>query len=68
MKKKLQDMTIQDAFMFAAVMADPEKCRKRLVELLRGLTSRGYGLHLFEPEWFEPEPAVKPFKSLTTRL
>ena len=34
MKKKFQDMTIQDAFMFAAVMADPEKCRKLLTIIL----------------------------------
>ena len=25
----------------------------------------GYGLHLFEPRWFEPEPDYKPFKSPT---
>ena len=27
MRKKLQDLTIKDAFMFAAVMSDAEKCR-----------------------------------------
>ena len=39
------------------------------MELLRGLTSKGYGLHLFQPEWFEPEDEKKekkkPFKSPT---
>ena len=33
MRKKLQDLTIKDAFMFAAVMSDAEKCR-RLLELV----------------------------------
>ncbi len=27
--------------------------------------SEGYGLHLFQPEWFEPDAEVKPFKSPT---
>ena len=45
--------------------AEPVKCRSRLVELLRAETSQGYGLHLFEPRWFEPEPEFKPFKSPT---
>ena len=27
MRKKLQDLTIKDAFMFAAVMSDKEQCR-----------------------------------------
>ena len=30
MQKKLEDLTIKDAFMFAAVMADEEQCRKFL--------------------------------------
>ena len=33
--------------------SNPEKCRSRIVELLKGLTSFGYGLHLFQSEWFE---------------
>lgn len=45
--------------------SNPEKCKMRIVQLLKGLVSKGYGLHLFEPEWFEPEPDVKPFKSPT---
>ncbi len=35
--------------------SNPEKCRRRIIELLRGLTTEGYGLHLFQPEWFDPE-------------
>lgn len=45
--------------------SNPEKCRQRIVELLRALVSKGYGLHLFQPEWFEPDHQVKPFKSPT---
>lgn len=47
--------------------SNPEKCKERIVQLLNGLTSRGYGLHLFSPEWFEPEDEnkKKPFKSPT---
>ena len=42
-----------------------EKCRGRIVELLRALTSQGYGLHLFEPRWFEPEQPKPSFRSPT---
>ena len=45
--------------------SNKEKCRQRIVELLRALVSTGYGLHLFQPEWFEPENQRKPFKSPT---
>ena len=47
--------------------SNPEKSRSRIIELLRGLTSKGYGLHLFQPEWFDPEIAGKQqsFKSPT---
>ena len=45
--------TAQDAM--TVPHSNPEKCRSRLVELLRGLVSKGYGLHLFQPEWFDPE-------------
>ena len=47
----------------------PVRCRERIEELLRGLTEQGYGLHLFEPDLFNPEipkkekrpsPTVKP--------
>ena len=33
MRKRLQDLTIKDAFMFAAVMSDEEQCR-HLLELV----------------------------------
>lgn len=55
--------TAQDAM--AVIHTNRAKCRRRIVELLRGLVSKGYGLHLFQPEWFEPENDVKPFKSPT---
>lgn len=47
--------------------SNPEKTRQRIVELLRGLVKQGYGLHLFQPEWFDPNPdkELKPFKSPT---
>ncbi len=47
--------------------SNPAKCRKRIIELLRGLTNEGYGLHLFQPEWFDPELKGKQqtFKSPT---
>lgn len=55
--------TAQDAM--TVPHSNPEKCRQRLVELLRGLVSEGYGLHLFQPEWFDPDNSAKPFKSPT---
>ena len=55
--------TAQDAMM--VIHSNPEKCRSRLIELLRALTSSGYGLHLFEPRWFEPEEKQQSFKSPT---
>ena len=53
--------TAQDAMM--VVHADPEGCKKRIVQLLKALTYEGYGLHLFEPRWFEPEEKQQSFKS-----
>lgn len=55
--------TAQDAM--TVPHSNPEKCKQRIVELLKGLVSVGYGLHLFQPEWFEPDSDVKPFKSPT---
>ncbi|MEM1485695.1 GH116 family glycosyl hydrolase [Oscillospiraceae bacterium PP1C4] len=55
--------TAQDAM--TVPHSNPEKCKSRIVELLRGLTSSGYGLHLFQPEWFEPEQKKSSFKSPT---
>jgi len=54
--------TSQDAMMVPH--SNPEKSRSRLVELLKGLTSDGYGIHLFSPEWFEQRTAPG-FKSPT---
>ena len=57
--------TAQDAMTIPH--SNPEKCRERIGQLLRGLTSFGYGLHLFEPRWFEPkkEGEKEPFRSPT---
>lgn len=55
--------TAQDAMTIPH--SNPKKCKQRIVELLRGLVSQGYGLHLFQPEWFEPNNDAKPFKSPT---
>ena len=55
--------TAQDAMMIPH--SNPEKCRSRLMELLRALTAEGYGLHLFEPRWFEPEQKQQSFRSPT---
>ena len=55
--------TAQDAMMVPH--SNPGKCRSRIVELLRALTTTGYGLHLFEPRWFEPEQKQQSFRSPT---
>lgn len=56
--------TAQDAI--SVPHANPAMTRKRLIDLLRGQVKAGYGLHLFDPDWFDPEKAdVKPSKSPT---
>ena len=55
--------TAQDAM--TVPHSNPAKCRSRIVELMRALTNEGYGLHLFEPRWFEPEQEQQSFKSPT---
>ncbi|MFZ8766609.1 N,N'-diacetylchitobiose phosphorylase [Vibrio harveyi] len=56
--------TAQDAI--SVPHANPAMTRKRIVDLLRGQVEAGYGLHLFDPDWFDPEKAdVKPSKSPT---
>ncbi len=55
--------TAQDAMTIPH--SNPQKCKQRIIELLRGLTRDGYGLHLFQPEWFEPEDKKATFKSPT---
>ncbi|MGA2977073.1 MAG: N,N'-diacetylchitobiose phosphorylase [Spirochaetia bacterium] len=56
--------TSQD--IMACVATNPTKVRQRIRELLNGQVSLGYGLHLFDPDWFDPEKQKKPaFKSPT---
>lgn len=56
--------TSQD--LMSVVHTNPGKCRQRIVELLKAQVSMGYGLHLFDPDWFDPEKQkIPPFKSPT---
>ena len=56
--------TSQD--LMSVVHTIPRICRQRIVELLRAQVSQGYGLHLFDPDWFDPEKQNAPvFKSPT---
>ncbi len=55
--------TAQDAM--TVPHSNPEKCRERIIQLLQGLTSEGYGLHLFQPEWFDKDKKQAAFKSPT---
>ncbi len=56
--------TAQDAMTIPH--SNPDKCKERIEQLLNGLVSKGYGLHLFQPEWFEKkDDKKKPFKSPT---
>lgn len=56
--------TSQDVM--SVVHTNPVKCRQRIVELLKAQVSMGYGLHLFDPDWFDLEKQkVPPFKSPT---
>ena len=54
--------TSQDVM--AVPHTNPAKVKQRLTELLNGQVSMGYGLHLFDPEWFLPQQKPK-FKSPT---
>ncbi len=54
--------TAQDAMCIPH--AEPEGCLMRLEQLLHGQVSAGYGLHLFDPAWFE-EQKQQSFKSPT---
>ena len=47
--------TAQDAMCIPH--ADPAMCRLRLSQLLHGQVAAGYGLHLFDPAWFEEAQA-----------
>ena len=55
--------TAQDAMTIPH--SNPEKCRQRIEQLLHGLVSKGYGLHLFDPAWFEEQEEMRPFASPT---
>ncbi len=56
--------TAQDAMTIPH--SNPEMCRTRIEQLLNGLVSDGYGLHLFDPAWFEvKEEDGDGFKSPT---
>ncbi len=45
--------TSQD--IMGVVHTNPQKTKQRIIELLKGHTSKGYGLHLFDPAVFEPQ-------------
>lgn len=55
--------TAQDAMTIPH--SNPEGCRKRILQLMQGLTSKGYGLHLFDPAWFGPAKEKPTYKSPT---
>ncbi|HAL56377.1 MAG TPA: N,N'-diacetylchitobiose phosphorylase [Bacteroidetes bacterium] len=56
--------TSQDVM--AVVHTNPEKCRERIIELLYGQVSKGYGLHLFDPDVFKPKENKLPGVKLPT--
>ncbi|HEX9013940.1 MAG TPA: hypothetical protein VF813_10500, partial [Anaerolineaceae bacterium] len=45
---------------------NPEKVKQRLLELLHGQVSQGYGLHLFDPDVFKPHRDILPDVKLPT--
>ena len=55
--------TAQDAMTIPH--SNPEGCRRRILQLMQGLTSQGYGLHLFDPAWFGPQQAKPVYKAPT---
>ena len=55
--------TAQDAMTIPH--SNPDKCKERILQLLNGLVSQGYGLHLFDPAWFEEEVEGDGFQSPT---
>ena len=56
--------TSQDVM--GVVHTNPIKTKQRIMELLKGHTSKGYGLHLFDPEVFEPKDDRLPGVKLPT--
>ena len=56
--------TSQDVM--GVVHSNPEKTKYRIIQLLKGQTSMGYGLHLFDPAVFEPVENKLPGVKLPT--
>ena len=56
--------TSQD--IMGVVHTNPDKTKLRIIQLLKGHTSMGYGLHLFDPAVFEPEEDKLPGVKLPT--
>jgi N,N'-diacetylchitobiose phosphorylase len=56
--------TSQD--IMGVVHSNPKKTKERILELLQGHTSSGYGLHLFDPEVFKPKENKLPGVELPT--
>lgn len=56
--------TSQD--IMGVVHTNPGKTKFRIIQLLKGHTSMGYGLHLFDPEVFEPQEDKLPGVKLPT--
>ncbi|MEN8192667.1 MAG: N,N'-diacetylchitobiose phosphorylase [Bacteroidota bacterium] len=56
--------TSQD--IMGVVHSNPKKTKQRIIQLLKGHTSMGYGLHLFDPEVFEPQEEKLPGVKLPT--
>lgn len=56
--------TSQD--IMGVVHTNPDKTQARILELLQGHTSDGYGLHLFDPEVFKPKENKLPGVKLPT--
>ena len=56
--------TSQDVM--AVVHTNPDTCRRRILELLHGQVSSGYGLHLFDPDVFTPKEEKLPGVKLPT--
>ena len=56
--------TSQD--IMAVPHTNPEKVKQRMLELFNGQVQQGYGLHLFDPEVFNPPEAKLPGVRLPT--
>ncbi len=56
--------TSQD--IMGVVHSNPTRTKQRLIQLFRGHTSMGYGLHLFDPAVFEPDENRLPPVKLPT--